>query len=45
MNKRPGYSPEAHLMLTSKHEHRSRWAAIQSIATKIGCTLETLSAK
>ena len=47
MNKRPGYSPEVReravrLVLTSKHEQSSRWAAIQSIATKIGCTPETL---
>ena len=47
MNKRPGYSPEVReravrLVLTSEHEHSSRWAAIQSIATKIGCTPETL---
>ena len=25
------------------HEHSSRWAATQSIATKIGCTTQTLS--
>ena len=47
MNKRPGYSPEVReravrLVLTSEHEHPSRWAAIKSIATKIGCTPETL---
>ena len=47
MNKRPGYSPEVReravrLVLTSEHRHTSRWAAIQSIATKIGCTPETL---
>ena len=47
MNKRPGYSPEVReravrLVLTSEHEHPSRWAAIHSIATKIGCTPETL---
>lgn len=47
MNKRPGYSPEireraVRLVLTSEHEHSSRWAAIKSIATKIGCTPETL---
>ena len=47
MNKRPGYSPEVReravrLVLTSEHEHPSRWSAIKSIATKIGCTPETL---
>ena len=47
MNTKPGYSPEVrkravHLVLSSEHEHRSRWAAIQSIATKIGCSPETL---
>jgi len=47
MNKRPGYSPEVReravrLVLTGEHEHKSRWAAIQSIAAKIGCTPETL---
>ena len=47
MTKRPEYSPEVReravgLVLTSAHEHSSRWAAIQSIATKMGCTPETL---
>ena len=47
MNKHPGYSPEVReravrLVLTSEHDHKSRWAAIKSIATKIGCTPETL---
>ena len=47
MNRRPGYSPEVReravrLLLTSEHDHSSRWAAIQSIAAKIGCTPQTL---
>lgn len=47
MNKRPGYSPEVReravrLVKSCEHDHPSRWAAIQSIATKIGCTPETL---
>jgi len=49
MNRRPGYSKEVReravrLVLTGEHEHSSRWAAIQSIASKIGCTPETLRA-
>ena len=47
MKKSIGYSPEVReravrLVLTSEHEHKSRWSAIQSVATKIGCTPETL---
>jgi len=47
MNKRPGYSKEVReravrLVLTSEHDHSSRWAATQSVAAKIGCTPETL---
>ena len=47
MNRRPGYSKEVReravrLVLTGEHEHSSRWAAIQSVASKIGCTPETL---
>ena len=47
MNKRVGYSPEVReravrMVLTSEHEHNSRWQAIQSVASKIGCTPETL---
>ena len=30
------------LVLTSEHEHSSRWAATQSVADKIGCSAETL---
>jgi len=47
MNKRPGYSQElreraVRLVLTSEHEHSSRWAATKSVASKMGCTPETL---
>ena len=47
MKKSIGYSPEVReravrLVLTSEHEHKSRWSAIQSVAAKIGCTPETL---
>jgi transposase-like protein len=30
------------LVLDHQHEHESQWAAIGAIATKIGCTAETL---
>ena len=41
------YSPEVHerpvrLVQEHVHEYPSRWAAMQSIAGKIGCTAETL---
>ena len=47
MNRRPEHSPEvrecvARLVLTTEHEHSLRWAATQSVATKTGCTPETL---
>jgi len=41
------YSPEVReravrMVLEQQNEHTSQWAAIQSIADKIGCTHETL---
>ena len=41
------YSPEVReravrMVLEHQHEHGSQWAAIASIAGKIGCTAETL---
>jgi transposase len=47
MNRRPGYSKEVReravrMVLTGEHDHSSRWAAILSVASKIGCTPETL---
>jgi transposase-like protein len=30
------------MVLTGEHEHTSRWAAVQSVAGKIGCTPQTL---
>jgi len=43
------YSPEVReravrMVLTSEHEHSSRWAAVVSISSKIGYTPETLRA-
>jgi transposase len=47
MNKSVRYAPEVReravrMVLEHQGEHESQWAAIGSIATKIGCTPETL---
>jgi transposase len=47
MNTVPKYSPEfreraVRMVFEHQGEHESQWAAIVSIASKIGCTAETL---
>ena len=47
MNKRVRYSPEfreraVRMLLDQQGEYESQWAAMNSIAAKVGCTAETL---
>ena len=47
MSKRSRYSPEfreraVRMLLDQQSEYESQWAAINSIAGKVGCTAETL---
>ena len=47
MNRSNKYSPEVReravrMVFEHQHEHASQWAAMASIAAKIGCTTETL---
>ena len=47
MDKRTRFSPElreraVRLVRDQQHDHGSQWAAIQAIASKIGCSAETL---
>jgi transposase len=47
MRKSPRYSPEVieravRMVFEAKDQYESQWAAIESIAAKIGCTSETL---
>ena len=47
MKKQPKYSPEVieravRMVIEAASEYNSQWAAIESIAAKIGCTPETL---
>jgi transposase-like protein len=47
MSKQKRYSPEVkeravRMLLEHEQEYESRWAAMESIASKIGCSAETL---
>jgi len=47
MSRQTRYSPEfreraVRMLLDQQHEYNSQWAALNSIAGKVGCTAETL---
>jgi transposase-like protein len=47
MKKQPTYSPEVReravwMVFDHEHDYPSQWAAIESVAQKMGCTAETL---
>ena len=47
MRKSPKFSPEVReravrMVFEHRHEHPSQWAAVESIAAKIGCVSQTL---
>ena len=48
MNKSPKFSPEVRdrairMVYEVRESHNSQWAAIEAVASKIGCTAQTLS--
>ena len=48
MNKSPKFSPEVRdrairMVYEIRESHDSQWAAIEAVASKIGCTAQTLS--
>ena len=47
MSRKSRYSPEfreraVHMLLEQQSEYNSQWAAMTSVASKVGCTAETL---